>query len=349
LSISAILLFELGFSFQHITFNWLWLGVPVLLFLYLLYYTWHRRSVKKIGQHKLVQNLLVNYSPVTQHIKFFIVLLAFAVGIITVLNPRRAGKGESTIRKGMDIAIALDVSNSMLATDLAPNRLERAKQFVTKYLAASPNDRVALILFAGSAYLQMPLTTDHVAAGLFVASASPSIITQQGTVISEALKMSANAFSNTSNQYKAVVLITDGEGHDEEAVETAKELATQGVMINTVGIGSTQGSTLPGAIPGAVKMDEAGNVVVSKLNDILLKEIAASTNGIYLHLQTTDEAVKQLQQQMTQIDKKVFTDTTQLSYKNYFTWFAAAMFVFLLIELFISEKIKTTIKMNMAK
>jgi Ca-activated chloride channel family protein len=234
----------------------------------------------------------------------------------------------------------------MLATDIAPNRLERAKQFIGKLMEEMPDDRIALVLFAGKAYLQMPLTTDHGAAGLFVSSASPDAVPQQGTVISDALNMGANAFNAIERKYRAIVLITDGEDHDDEAVATAKELAAGGVMVNTVGIGSPEGAPIPDIVPGENKKDEAGNTIISKLNENVLKELAAATNGVYVRLQTSDEAVVAIKNQLSQIDKKAFTDSSQMNFKNYYWWFAAAMFVLLVIEVFISERRRIVKKLS---
>jgi len=260
------------------------------------------------------------------------------LGVRAVMNRRKLGETGAVNRKGIDIAIALDVSKSMLAADPAPNRLERARQFINKLMNQMPDDRIALILFAGKAYLQMPLTTDHGAAQLFVSSAGPDAVPQQGTVITDALEMSARAFDATDKQFKTVVLITDGEDHDKEAAATAGKLSKQGVMINTVGIGSQEGATIIDPATGDLKKDEAGNTVVSKLNEAVLQEIAKETNGIYIHLQSSDEAVALLTKQLAQIDKKAFTDWSQVNFRTYFIWFAAAMFLLLLAENFIPER-----------
>ena len=314
------------------------LGMLGLLFLGLS--QWKKKVTKRIGDEGLVKALISNYSSKLFTFKFIIVSIAFVFGVITVMNPRKPGDAGAVNRKGIDIAIALDVSKSMLAADLSPNRLERAKQFVTKLMYEMPNDRIALVLFAGKAYLQMPLTTDHGAAQLFVSTASPDAVPQQGTVISDALKMSVNAFSATDKKFKTVILISDGEDHDEDAVATAKNLSEQGVMINAIGIGSPEGATIPDPATGDVKKDEAGNTVVSKLNEDALKQIAKETNGIYIRLQSSDEAVSVLTKQLSQIDKKSFTDISQVNFKTFFTWFAAAMFILLLIENFIPEREK---------
>jgi Ca-activated chloride channel family protein len=255
------------------------------------------------------------------------------------MNPRKPGASDNKNRKGIDIAIALDVSKSMLATDIAPDRLERAKQFIGKLINEMPDDRIALVLFAGKAYLQMPLTIDHNAAQMFVSSATPDAVPQQGTVISDALKMSAAVFNSQDKKFKAVIVISDGEDHDEDAVTTAKSLAQQGVMINTVGIGSPGGAEIIDPSTGQPKKDEAGNTVISKLNEEELKQIAKATNGIYIRLQSSDEAVSILKGQLSQIDRKAFGDESIMNFKNYFLWFAAAMLILLLIEPFIPERL----------
>ncbi|MEO7982697.1 MAG: VWA domain-containing protein [Bacteroidota bacterium] len=327
----------MNFQFQHTTFIWLLagLGIPVLLLFALL--QWKRKIAKRIGDKKLVSALISNYSPRRFIAKFIIVSIAFIMGVIGAMNPRKPGDAAAVNRQGIDIAIALDVSKSMLAADLAPNRLERAKQFITRLMAEMPNDRIALVLFAGKAYLQMPLTTDHGAAQLYVSSASPDAVPQQGTVISDALTMSANAFDATDKKFKTVLLISDGEDHDADATATAKKLSEDGVMINTIGIGSPEGATIPDPATGDVKKDEAGNTVISKLNEEGLKQVATETNGIYIRLQSSDEAVAVLTKQLSQIDKKSFTDRSQINFTTFFMWFAASMFILLLLENFIPE------------
>jgi Ca-activated chloride channel family protein len=333
-------------QFQHKEFYWLFAGAAVLLLLFILLLAWKRKVIKRMGDEKLIQLLVRNFSSTKFIVKFILVVAAFMLGVVAAINPRRAGEDEGSVRKGIDVVIALDVSKSMLATDIAPNRLERAKQFIGKLMEEMPDDRIALVLFAGKAYLQMPLTTDHGAAGLFVSSASPDAVPQQGTVISDALNMGANAFNAIERKYRAIVLITDGEDHDDEAVATAKELAAGGVMVNTVGIGSPEGAPIPDIVPGENKKDEAGNTIISKLNENVLKELAAATNGVYVRLQTSDEAVVAIKNQLSQIDKKAFTDSSQMNFKNYYWWFAAAMFVLLVIEVFISERRRIVKKLS---
>ena len=305
--------------------------------LFILLQFWKKRVKKRIGDKKLVNQLVRNFSPGKFSFKFFCVSIAFAAGVVAVMNPRKRGTDESITRKGIDVIISLDVSKSMLAQDLQPNRLERAKQFILNLMNEMPNDRIGLVLFAGRAYLQMPLTSDHNAARLFVISAGPGSVPYQGTVISEALKMSARTFNNKEKRFKAIVLISDGEDHDAEALKTATGLAEQGVMVNTVGLGSPEGSTIAEPVTGEIKKDEFGNTIISKLNEEALRQIATATNGIYHRLQSSNDAVSVLLKQFAQIEKKSFDDDSLLDYRTFFQWFAAAMFLLLLAEFFIPE------------
>lgn len=323
--------------FQHNQFVWLFAGLFVFLVLFIFLLRWKRKIIRKIGDKHLVRTLIATYSARLFSLKFGLLSIAFALGVVAVMNLRKPGDSDGINRKGIDVVIALDVSKSMLATDLAPDRLERAKQLIGKLMAAMPNDRIGLVLFAGQAYLQMPLTTDHGAAAMFVSSAGPDAVPQQGTVISEALKRSAGAFNAAERRFKAVILISDGEDHDAEAVKTAKELAAQGMMINTVGIGSPEGALIPDVVNGGNKKDEFGNDVISKLNEDELKQVAENTNGIYVRLQDSDAAVKELIQQLSQIETRAYGDVSLTNYKTYYWWFAGGMLLLLLLEFFILE------------
>jgi Ca-activated chloride channel family protein len=333
----------LDYSFEHIEFVWILLGIPLFLLLFFILIQWKKKVMRRTGDKRLVKALISNFSPGKFALKFILLAIAFGLGAVAVMNPRKPAASNNFNRKGIDLAITLDVSKSMLATDIQPSRLERARQFIDKLMSEMPDDRIALVLFAGRAYLQMPLTTDHGAARMYVSSAGPDAVPQKGTVISDALTKSASVFNTAERRFKAVILITDGEDHDAEAAKTAKELAKEGVMINCIGIGSPEGSTITEPSTGELKKDENGNTVISKLNEDILKEIAGETNGIYIRLQSTDEAVSTLMKHLSQIDRKAFGDISMMNFDTYYGWFAGGMFFFLLVETIISErkKIKT--------
>ena len=330
----------MNFQFQYKNLVLLLAAIPLFILLFVLLLAWKRKVRKRIGDQRLVKVLTSNFSSPLFTTKFFLLSLGFAIGVVAVMNPRKPGAADNVTRKGIDVVVAMDVSKSMLATDLAPSRLERAKQFINKLMAAMPDDRIGLVLFAGKAYLQMPLTADHGAARLFVSSASPESVPQQGTVISDALNMSVRAFNPKERRFKAIVLISDGEDHDAEAIATAIELAEQGVMINSIGVGSPEGSYILDPATGQNKVDESGATVISKLNEVTLKEIAAKTNGTYIRLQGSDEAVAELKQQLSQIESKAYGDISLLNYKTFYMWFAGAMLLILVIEYFIPERRK---------
>ena len=333
----------MNFQFQYIEFLWGLAAIAVFILLFSLLLRWKKITIKRIGEKRLVQQLIKNFSPRLFTTKFILFSLAFGLGVVAVANLRKPGSADNISRKGIDIVITLDVSKSMLATDLAPNRLERAKQMILKLMSQMPNDRIALVLFAGKAYMQMPLTVDHGAAAIFVSSASPDAIPAQGTVFSEALQMSERVFNTKEGRFKSVVLISDGEDHDQETLKTADDLAQQGVMVCTVGIGSPEGSQIPDSATGDFKKDAMGNIVVSKLNEEELKQIAEKTNGVYVHFESSEQTVNDLMKQLSQVERKTFTDVSLLNYKTYYMWFTMAMFLLLLFEFILPERKRKTV------
>jgi Ca-activated chloride channel family protein len=245
---------------------------------------------------------------------------------------------ENVNRKGVDVMIVMDVSKSMLAQDIKPNRLERAKQLVNKIIERMENDRVGLVLFAGRAYMQMPLTTDHSASKMYVQNASPDAVPTQGTVIAEALKMANSAFNSKERKYKAIVLISDGEDHDPEALPVAKTLQQNGVMINTIGIGSPEGAPIIDPNTNDYKKDAQGNNVITKLNEPELQQLAQAGNGIYDRLEDPTETADAITKQLGTIEQKAVSDNSYVNYISYFYWFIALAVVLLLVEMFVSEK-----------
>ncbi|MCH5596522.1 VWA domain-containing protein [Niabella ginsengisoli] len=327
-----------NFQFQYSFFIWLLLAVIIFLLLFIGIKKWKRRVVKKIGTPSLVKAMLHRYSPRRFTLKFVLICIAFIMGVLAVMNLRKPGGSDGITREGIDVVFALDVSRSMLAEDIEPNRLERAKQLISKLMDALPESRVGLILFAGKAYVQMPLSSDHGAAQMFVSEASPDAVPMKGTVISDALQESLNAFGERDTKYRAVVLISDGEDHDEESLDLSKELAQRGLMVNTVGIGSPAGSFIPDDSTKGHKIDEETGVeIISKLNEQELKQIANNTKGIYVHLENSDDAVKQITANLSQIDKKVTGDTSLMSFSYYFWIFVGIMLVLLIWEQLLPE------------
>ena len=330
----------MNIQFQYPQAFWLLAAIPVFILLFSFYLLWRRRAVKRMGDAGLVKALTPTHSTGKVIYKFSLFLIAFALGCVAIANPRRPDEMRGEARKGIDVMLALDVSNSMLAEDIAPSRLLRAKAMLTKLIDAMPNNRVGFTLFAGQAYIQMPLTTDHGAAKMYVDAAEPTAVATQGTAIGDALKKSAVAFGETSDRFKAIVLVSDGETWDEDAIMQAQELAARGIMVNTVGIGSEQGSTIVDSSGVGEKRDAGGAVIVSKLNAQLLQQVATTTNGIYVNQPSAQKTVDELMAQLSQIEGKALNDSSLFTYHTYYAWLALPMLLLLLGEMFLSDRKK---------
>ena len=231
--------------FQYNEYLLLLSVIPLLIVLYFFMLAWKKKTIKKIGDARLVNEMIKDYLPQRFAIKFVLIVVAFATGVLALANLRFPKGTEKVSRNGIDVMIALDVSKSMLAQDIKPTRLDRAKQLLSRLVDKLSNDRVGIVVFAGKAYLQMPLTGDHAAAKMYLNAANTESVPTQGTVISDALKSCYGSFNTKEKKYKAVILISDGEDHDEGAIKTAAQMGQDGVLIYTVGIGSPQGSPLP--------------------------------------------------------------------------------------------------------
>ncbi len=329
------------FSFAHIEYLLLLVVLIPVILLYVFNKRWKRKTKKKIGDEHLVNLLTVNHSSKKFAVKFYVVLAAIALTAVGAANLRSAGKAENVNRKGRDIIIAMDVSKSMLADDVKPTRLDKAKQFINKLFDQLPNDRIGLIWFAGKAYLPMPLTADQGAAKLYVQSAAPDAVPTQGTVIGEALRLAAESFPQDSKRYKVVLLITDGEDHDETAENMARELKDRGILLLSIGLGTVEGSPITDPETKEFKKDNLGQTVVSKLNEPLLRQLAAVNGGLYGNLENTDEMLKEVTSIINALEKKgVEGEVSNANYNNYFMLFLAVALFFLIVELFIRERKK---------
>ena len=325
-------------EFQHIKYLILLALIPAMvgIFIYALYKK--RLIIKKLGDKDLVKLLTSNHSPSAYLQKFLLIVLAFGILIMALANLRSTTGSEKVSRNGIDVMIALDVSKSMLAQDIKPTRLDRAKQFLSRLVDKLNNDRVGIVVFAGKAYLQMPLTGDHAAAKMYLNAANTESVPTQGTVIADALKSCYASFNSKEKKYKAIILISDGEDHDEGAIKAAAEMGQDGVVIYTVGIGSPQGSPLIDETTGQLKTDKEGNTVISKLNEEELRSIAEKGNGKYMLFQNTDDVVENIRSELLGMDQRNVTDDSLLNYKSYFRYFLTIAFLFLIVEIFISEK-----------
>lgn len=332
------------FQFQHLNYLYALAILPLLIILFAGMVLWRKKRLQKLGDEKLVNEQILGFVPGRNTSKFVLLVIGLFLIIVGWANLRISDKGEKTQRKGIDVVIAVDVSKSMLAKDVQPDRLTRAKQLIMSLTDKMKNDRIALIVFAGKAYLQVPLTIDYSAVKMLLQNVSPDMVPTQGTVIGEAVDLAMTSFSQNERKFKSLVVISDGEDHDENAIEKTRLAAESGVIVHTVGIGSPQGATLFDPDTRSVKLDENGNPVVSKLNEDALRAIANAGHGTYSLLQNPDEVASKLTTEMDAMEQKNM-GAVEYEYVSYFQYFLLAGFLILIIEWLVpgtNRKIKTT-------
>ncbi|MBK7213521.1 MAG: VWA domain-containing protein [Bacteroidales bacterium] len=328
------------FRLAHPFMLYLLLVIPVMILLYILAGRMKKRAFEKLGEWPLLQKLMPDYSGSRGLLKLILLLIAWVFLVIGLADPQTGSKLEKIKRKGIDIVFTLDVSNSMLAQDIAPNRLERAKQAINRLLDNLENDRVGLVVFAGRSYVQMPLTSDYSAAKLFLANINPGMIPTQGTAIGEAIETSAACFTK-SKQSKAIILITDGENFEDDAVDAAQNAASNGVRVYTIGMGLPEGAPIPifnSGVQIGFKKDRTGNTVISRLNDELLKEIASSGKGVYIRANNSQAGIKEVFDQINSLEKVEYDSKIFSDYEDRYQFFLLAALLFLIAEILISEK-----------
>ncbi len=330
------------FKFENIIFFYALALIPVMIGIFIWVVFKRKKAISKIGDKELVQQLIPYTSQRKRSIKFILFLLAFTSLILAICNLQTGSKLKEVKREGADIIVCLDVSNSMLAQDLSPNRLIRAKYALEKMIDLLEGDRLGLVIFAGDAYVQLPITTDYSAAKMFLSSISTGMVPVQGTNVQAAINKATESFSNDDAKNKAIILITDGEDHEQAAVEAAEEAGKKGIMINTIGIGSTNGVTIPLIENGAVKgyrKDKEGQTVVTKLNSDLLKEIASKANGVFVQASQSDLGLNAILDKIAELDKAQLESKMYSDYEDQFQWFVGLTLFFLIIEFLISERV----------
>lgn len=327
------------FRFENPEYLYLFIAMPLLVVLYIWLNIRKRKDVEKLGVLSTLKMMMPELSLGRSYTKFWVIFGAMCICIFMIARPQFGTKVEKVEKKGIELAVAIDVSNSMLARDVEPDRLNKAKQMLTRIINIRDQDKVALIVFAGEAFVQMPLTGDTQSAKLFLKSIDPNLVPVQGTAIADAIDLCVRSFSGDKDVDKAMILITDGEDHEGNAMEAARKAAEAGIMVNVVGIGSTEGSPIPQSMySNDYKADSEGNVVVSKLNEQMCQEIAQSGKGLYVHADNSNSAVRTLESELENLQTK---KTASLSYSDYdekFDIFAWILLVMLVFELFILDK-----------
>ena len=327
--------------FEHPEYLYWLLIIPVLVIIYILFRLGQKRRFERFAHIEMREQLVPNYSSRRSTLKFIVFLLIIASAILALANLQSGSKMEEVKREGIDLYLAVDVSNSMNAEDIVPSRLERSKQAINKLIGEMRGDRIGVIVFADKAFVQLPITTDYSAARMFLSTVNTSLVASQGTAIAEAINLALKSFPDDTHS-RAIVIISDGEDHENDAaVKAAQEAAKQGVRIYTIGMGLPDGAPIPeynqyGHQTGYRK-DGNNNTIITRLDEQMLQKIAAAGNGIYVRASNSNVGLSKIYDDIskldkTEIDAKVFTD-----YEDQFQWFVGAAIVFLLIEILISS------------
>jgi len=328
------------FRFANPDFLYLLLLLPVLVALFMLNEFRKRKSVRKLGDAGLVQRLMPELSRTRPVVKFLIIMICLASAIVMVARPQFGSKLEEVKKRGVEVIIALDVSNSMLAEDIQPSRLERAKQAISRLVDDLDNDKIGLIVFAGDAYTQIPITTDYVSAKMFLSTVSPEMVAKQGTAIGSAIRLGMKSFTPGEGKSKALIIISDGENHEDDPVAAADEASKAGVVVHTIGIGSTQGVPIPitsGNRRDYLK-DSKGNVVITKLDEGILKQIAVTGGGVYVRASNSNFGLDEIYDEIKKMKKQELESKVFTEYNEQFQIFAFISLVLLIAEYVVMDR-----------
>ena len=333
--------------YDNIEFLYLLSLIPLLIIGIIMYSKWQKNSILKFGDINLLNQLMQSHSIFRKKIKNTLFVLAITFLIVGLSNPQVGTKMEEVKREGVDLMIAIDLSYSMMAQDIKPNRLERAKQAISRLIDKLEGDRIGLVVFAGEAYVQLPITTDYSAAKLFLSTVNTSIIPTQGTKIGNAIDLCSKSFDKENAQSKAIIIITDGETHDEEAIESAKKAKEEGIYIHTLGMGLTKGGPIPiynkYGSTSEFRKDRQGNVIITKLNESMLEEIALAGEGTYIRANNSKSGLSSLFEEINKMEKKEIGTMIFTNYKDRFQIFIGISLVLLILNLFFLER-KNNIK-----
>lgn len=322
------------FRFEHLDHFYALALIPILTLFFIVMRRKRLKALLRFGETNLVKRLMPQVSNIKHQLKFGILMLVFGLLVIAWANPQLGTKREKAKRKASDVIIALDISNSMLSDDIKPSRLELARAFTLDLVQALKGERIGSIVFAGNAYLQMPLTTDYAAAAMFIKSSNPNQAPTQGTAISEAIDVAERAFGEKSKGNKVLIIISDGEDHDSEAIERAKKAKDNGLVVFTVGVGTPDGGFMPVDFGGTTdyKRDEKGQPIKTKLNEQMMKDLAAAGDGEYFNIANTKNVIEALQNRIEKVEKREMELRSFSEYESYFQYFVLFALLILVFE-----------------
>jgi Ca-activated chloride channel family protein len=296
-----------------------------------------KRNLKKLGNMAVLRELMPDVALRKQYLKFWLLFICLGLFILIIARPQFGSKLETVKRQGIEVMICLDVSNSMLSNDINPSRLEKSKQILSKLIDDLRDDKIGLIVFAGDAFIQLPITSDYVSAKMFLSSINPSMVPTQGTAIGKAINLAASSFSPSKNSEKTIILITDGENHEDDALGAAKAAAEKGIKVNVLGVGSIQGGPIP--ISGNnYQKDKDGGMIITKLNEQMGQEIATAGNGMYARTDNTNNALRALQRELNKMSKSEVESKVYSSFDEKYLIPAWVLLFILIAEFFILDR-----------
>ena len=326
------------FRFANPNALYLYILLFVIIGFYFMARRGQRRSLQRYGSPELLKAMAPEVSRYRPAVKFWITFTALCFMVLLIARPQFGSKMETVTRQGIETVIALDISNSMLAEDVVPNRLEKSKNIISRLVDGLTDDKVGLIVFAGDAFIQLPITNDFISAKMFLESINPELIARQGTNIKAAIDMGTRSFTPKEDVGKAIIIITDGENHEGGSKEAAKAAAEKGMTVYVMGVGSPEGAPIPTGKNGDFRRDKEGNVVITKLNEQMCQEIAAAGNGVYIRIDNTNNAQRILQKEIDKLAKADIETTIYTEYNEQFMGMAWVAFILLFLEMLLMMK-----------
>jgi len=329
------------FILEEKIYLWLMLLIPAVFLLYLFFRIWQKRARSKFAKTELLDFLTPNRSSFKPFLKLLLILVAIASLVMGLVNPKIGSQMETVKREGVDIVFAVDVSKSMEAEDIAPNRLEKSKQLVRQIIGNLGSDRVGIIAYAGSAFPQLPITTDYGSAKMFLESLNTDMLSSQGTAIGDAIDLATGFFDDNQQTNRVMFILSDGEDHEGNVEDMAQQAAEAGIRIYTIGVGTAKGGPIPIKRNGVVqnyKKDNQGETVITKLDPAILEEIAEETDGEYINGNVTSEVTERVQEALQNIEKTEFEARQFADYKSQFQWFVGLAILLLLLDVFLLER-----------
>lgn len=322
--------------FEDPIYLWMLLIIPILVLVRFIVWRKRKRNLRKFGDSSLLKEMMPDVSKYRPTIKFCLLLSAITILIFMIARPQVGSKISHEKREGIEVLIALDISNSMLAQDVIPSRLEKSKLLIENLVDHFTNDKVGLVVFAGDAFVQLPITNDYVSAKMFLQNINPSLITTQGTDLARAISLSQSCFTQREHIGRAIIVITDGEDHEGGALEAAREAYKKGINVFILGVGTSKGAPIPDGNGGYLK-DNSGQTVLSALNEQMCQQVAKAGNGVYIHVDNTSDAQEKLNKELSKLQSGISDTVVYSEYNEQFQIFGIILLLLLIVETILLE------------